>query len=47
VISPANDWNNAYYGRNVLPPDILVRGDARNPQGEQLAADISRAATVR
>ena len=47
VISPANDWNNAYYGKTVLPPDILVRGDARNPQGEQLAADISRAATVR
>jgi lipid-binding SYLF domain-containing protein len=47
VISPANDWNNAYYGKSVLPPDILVRGDARNPQGEQLAAAISRAATVR
>ena len=47
VISPANDWNATYYGRNVLPPDILVRGDARNPQGEQLAADISRAAMLR
>ena len=47
VISPGNHWNNAYYGKNVLPPDILVRGDARNPQGEQLAADISRAATIR
>lgn len=47
VISPANDWNSAYYGKSVLPPDILVRGDARNPQGEQLAADIGRAATIR
>ena len=47
VINPADDWNSAYYGKNVLPPDILVRGDARNPQGEQLAADISRAATIR
>jgi len=47
VISPANDWNSAYYGRSVLPPDILVRNEARNPQGEQLAADISRAATIR
>jgi lipid-binding SYLF domain-containing protein len=46
VISPANDWNNAYYGKNVLPPDILVRGDTHNPQGEQLAADIGRAAKV-
>jgi lipid-binding SYLF domain-containing protein len=47
VIAPANDWNNAYYGKTVLPPDILVRGDARNPQGEQLAADIGRAANLR
>jgi lipid-binding SYLF domain-containing protein len=47
VISPADDWNGAYYGKSVLPPDILVRGDARNPQGEQLAGDISRAATIR
>ena len=47
VIAPANDWNNAYYGKSVLPPDILVRGDARNPQGEQLAADIGRAANLR
>jgi len=47
VISPANDWNNTYYGKSVLPPDILVRGDTRNPQGEQLAADIGRAAMVR
>ena len=47
VISPANDWNNAFYGRSVLPPDILVRGDARNAYGEGLAADIGRAATTR
>jgi lipid-binding SYLF domain-containing protein len=46
VIGPANDWNNAYYGKSVLPPDILVRGDTHNPQGEQLAADIGRAAKV-
>jgi SH3 domain-containing YSC84-like protein 1 len=46
VISPANDWNNTYYSKNVLPPDILVRGDTHNPQGEQLAADIGRAARV-
>jgi lipid-binding SYLF domain-containing protein len=45
VISPANDWNNAYYGKNVLPPDVLLRGDAHNPQGDQLAADIARAAS--
>jgi len=47
VISPANDWNNTYYGKSVLPPDIVVRGDARNPQGEALAADIAKASTAR
>jgi SH3 domain-containing YSC84-like protein 1 len=46
VIGPANDWNNAYYGKDVLPPDILVRGGTRNPQGDQLAADIGRAAKI-
>ena len=46
VISPANDWNTAYYGKAVLPPDILVRGVAHNTQGDQLAADIGRAAVV-
>jgi lipid-binding SYLF domain-containing protein len=46
VISPANDWNTAYYGKAVLPPDILVRGVAHNAQGDQLAADIGRAAVV-
>jgi lipid-binding SYLF domain-containing protein len=47
VVSPANDWNQAYYGRAVLAPDILVRHDVRTPQGDQLAADIGRASTIR
>ncbi len=46
VIGPANDWNSAYYGRPVLPTDILVRADVRNAQGERLAADIGHAASV-
>jgi lipid-binding SYLF domain-containing protein len=47
VISPANDWNNTYYGKNVLPPDIVIRGDAHNPNGDILAADIAKASTAR
>jgi lipid-binding SYLF domain-containing protein len=46
VISPADDWNNRFYGKAALPPDILVRGTAHSPAGEQLAADIGRAATA-
>jgi lipid-binding SYLF domain-containing protein len=47
VITPANDWNNSYYGKNVLPPDILVRNDVRNPQGAALAGDIDKAAKAK
>jgi lipid-binding SYLF domain-containing protein len=47
VITPANDWNNTYYGKSVLPPDILVRNDVRNPQGAALAGDIDKAAKAR
>jgi len=46
VISPADDWNNRFYSKAVLPPDILVRGTAHSAAGEQLAADIGRAATA-
>ena len=47
MLSPANEWNAAYYGKAVLPPDIIVRYDAWNPQGDRLAADIGRAASYR
>ena len=45
VIDVADNWNRTYYGMAVLPPDILLRGTAHNPQGDQLAAEVSRAAS--
>ena len=44
VIAVANAWNEAYYGRGVLPPDILVRMSAHSKGADKLLADVSRAA---
>ncbi len=47
VISVANAWNESYYGRGVLPPDILLRASVHNMQSDRLAAALSRATTQR
>jgi SH3 domain-containing YSC84-like protein 1 len=47
VITLADNWNNAYYGRGVLPTDILVRATVHNPQADGIAGALSRAANVR
>jgi SH3 domain-containing YSC84-like protein 1 len=44
VMSPANDWNEAYYGKAVLPPDIVVRGNVQNHQGDALVLAVTTAA---
>jgi len=44
VISVSNEWNNAYYGKSVLPPDIVVRGSVHNKQADPLLAEIAKAA---
>ena len=43
VIAPANDWNKAFYGKEVLPPDILIRGTARSKQSDALLAQVAKA----
>jgi hypothetical protein len=38
------DWNDAYYGgRNLLPPDILIRKTAKSPKATALLAEITKA----
>jgi len=44
VISVNNDWNTTYYGKSVLPPDVLVRGTVNNKGAARLLADVARAA---
>ncbi|HVO91037.1 MAG TPA: lipid-binding SYLF domain-containing protein [Casimicrobiaceae bacterium] len=43
VITATDDWNNAYYGKTVLPPDVVVRGTATNPQAGALLEMVSKA----
>ena len=44
VVAAADDWNQAFYGKKVLPPDILVRGDVKNAQADKLRGEIAKAA---
>jgi hypothetical protein len=37
ALLPAIDWNDAYYGgRNLLPPDVLIRKTAKSPKSTAL-----------
>ena len=37
-------WNDAYYGgRNVTPPDILIRASAKSPRSSSLLGEVTRA----
>jgi lipid-binding SYLF domain-containing protein len=47
VISIADNWNKAYYGRDVLAPDILIRASAHNPQADRLAEALNRASSAK
>jgi lipid-binding SYLF domain-containing protein len=44
VITANGDWNNAYYGKSVLAPDVLVRGNVQNKQADKLLAEVTAAA---
>jgi lipid-binding SYLF domain-containing protein len=43
VISVDDKANEAFYGRQVTPPDILIKHSATNAAGDALAQDIARA----
>ena len=44
VVAVRGDWNDAYYGRNVSPADILVRHEVTNPHSAALISDLSKSA---
>lgn len=44
VIATMPRWNKAYYGKPVLPPDILVRANVSNRSAAKLLADVAKAA---
>ncbi len=44
VVAVRGDWNDAYYGKDVSPADILVRRDVTNPHSATLISDLSKSA---
>ena len=44
VVKVSDDWNKAYYGHAVLPPDVLIRASVKNPQASKLLASVGGAA---
>ena len=43
VVTANDDWNRAYFGQAVLPPDIIVRGTARNQDASTLIDAVAKA----
>jgi SH3 domain-containing YSC84-like protein 1 len=46
VVNVNSDWNNAYYGKTVLPPDILITRKVRSNKGAALLSEIAKATSV-
>jgi len=44
VVTANDDWNQAFFGKKVLPPDVLVRGDVKSAQAGKLLAAVAAAA---
>lgn len=44
VVTASDDWNAAFFGKKVLPPDVLVRMSASNKGADKLLAAVAAAA---
>lgn len=45
VVNTNIDWNDAYYhGKNILPPDILIRGKVKSPRSAALLREVEHIA---
>ena len=44
VVNTSDDWNEAYYGKKVQSPDILIRMAVHNKGADMLLAQITKAA---
>jgi lipid-binding SYLF domain-containing protein len=44
VVSSNTDWDKAYYGKPVLPPDIIMKNAASNKGADKLLAEITKVA---
>ena len=44
VVSTNDEWNTTYYGKKVLPPDIVVRANVHNKEAAKLLTEVGKAA---
>jgi lipid-binding SYLF domain-containing protein len=44
AVTVNDEWNAAFFGKKVLPPDILIRGDVSNKGADKLLANVTKAA---
>jgi len=44
LVNLSDEWNKAYFGKPVLPPDILIKGTVSNKGADKLLAEVARAA---
>ncbi|WP_457574709.1 lipid-binding SYLF domain-containing protein [Desulfolithobacter sp.] len=42
IIAPRHEWNEMYYGKPVLPVDILIHHTVRNAQADNLVAAMPK-----
>jgi lipid-binding SYLF domain-containing protein len=43
IVNTNDSWNSVYYGRSVLPPDILIRRSVTNPNATPLLQEVASA----
>ena len=44
VVTASDEWNASFYGKKVLPPDILVRMNVQNKAADKLLSQVTAAA---
>jgi lipid-binding SYLF domain-containing protein len=43
LVNLSDDWNKAFFGKPVTPPDILIRGTVANKGANKLLASVAKA----
>jgi lipid-binding SYLF domain-containing protein len=44
LVNLSDEWNKAYFGKPVLPPDILIKANVSNKGADKLLANVAKAA---
>ena len=45
LVNLSDEWNKAYFGKAVLPPDILIKANVSNKGADKLLAAVAKAAS--